>query len=322
MNLLAAMLVLAASGALAASAVLHLVHRPVLAWLRQTAPGVRIHWILVALGAPMATGLGTVLIAFGPCIHNLLLGLVDGCRDHGGPDVFLCLRLPMRDLPGAWAVAILVVTVMAHRLLRGTFVAISTQRALSTLRRLGSYDRARDIWLVPGDLAVVSGWPTSRVYVGEDLERTSSPCTFRVVLAHERAHVRRHDVGIKLFARLLGLGVPRHLREHLLSELGLAMEQACDASAANELHDPLAVARSLLELARTQVSTPALGLACVPPAEHLEARIRALCAPSWAPSRGIAALMSAALLATAAVCLTYDPTLHDLVEAAFDRLLT
>ena len=322
MNLLAVMVLLGACGALATSLLLELVHRPTLARLRRTAPAERLRWLLALIAAPAVSGVVAVLLAFGPCLHHLLLGLADGCRDHGGPEFFLCLRIPMHDLPSAWLMLSVIVAIAARRLTLGVLAGLRAGRMLRTLRQLGRYDHARDLWLVPGDLAVVSGWPASHIYVGERLERRASSDTLRVVVAHERAHVRHHDVSLNLLARALGLCLTPHLREHLHSELSLAMEQACDAAAAVELRDPLVVAQCLLELSKLSQLEPGLGIACAPAAGHLEARIRALCEPTWASSRGVGVVVGVLVLTLAAVCLAFDFPLHELVEAAFGRLLS
>jgi hypothetical protein len=129
-------------------------------------------------------------------------------------------------------------------------------------------------------------------------------------------------MGIHLAAQMLGLCLPGFIRAPLLGELDLAIEQACDAIAAAEVCDPLAVARSLLDAARRGLgSGDGLSLAFCAVKDHLEARIRALCEPCWLPSRRPAAALVVVAMMVLGACITFDPHLHNLSEALFGRLL-
>jgi beta-lactamase regulating signal transducer with metallopeptidase domain len=228
----------------------------------------------------------------------------------------------MQDVPAAWLAAGALAAILGRRLFEHARASLRARAALGQLRGLGHYDHELQLWLVPGDLAIVAGWPRSEVYVGARLQRIFSPDTFAALLAHEQAHQRRGDMGIHLAAQMLGLCLPGFIRAPLLGELDLAIEQACDAIAAAEVCDPLAVARSLLDAARRGLgSGDGLSLAFCAVKDHLEARIRALCEPCWLPSRRPAAALVVVAMMVLGACITFDPHLHNLSEALFGRLL-
>lgn len=290
--------------------------------MRRFAPAARVRWALGLLAAPAGFGALAALVAFGPCLHTLVLGMPDACQSHGGPDFFFCLRMPMHNTPVAWAIGLVAGAWVTSRLVVGAQALVRTRSALDHLRRLGTFDAKRGFWLVPGDIAIVAGFPRAQVYVGERLETSVSAVTFDAVIAHERAHQRRRDLRTKLAARAVSLCLPTNLRAALLGELDLAMEQACDAIAADEIGDALTVAGSLLELVRAAATMPeGFALAFSAPFDHLEARVRALCAPDWSPS-GRAASGCVALGAMVVIgCVAFDLPLHDMTEALFERLL-
>ncbi len=322
MNLLSVVLVVAMAGAAAACVLLRAALGRVVAPLRRVAPGPRVRWALALLAAPSGVGALGALVAFGPCLRTLLLGMSDACRSHGGPEFFFCLRMPMHDTPVAWAAGLVVVAWVVSRLAMGTHALVRTRSALGRLRRLGTFDAERGFWLVPGDIAIVAGFPRAQVYVGERLESCVSSATFNAVIAHERAHQRRRDLRTKLVARAVSLCLPTSLRTALLGELDLAMEQACDAIAADEIGDALTVAGSLLELVRAAATMPeGFALAFSAPLDHLEARVRALCAPEWSPSGRAASACFALCAMTIVGCVAFDLPLHDMTESLFERLL-
>lgn len=321
MNLVCVVVLLVLSGIGVASLALAAVRDSVLDRVRGYAPAARVRWLLALLALPSSAGVLAVVIGFGPCLGNLIAGLPDTCQSHGGPDFFFCLRMQMHDVPVAWMAAGAMAVLVGPRLVAGGRVIFRARAAVTQLERLGSYDAERDIWLVPGGFAIVSGWPRSRIYVGQTLEQRFSHDTFRTLLAHERAHRQRRDLDIKLLARGFALCLLGFLRQPLLDELDLAIEQACDALAAEEVRDPLVVAQSLIEVAGNGTLPDGLRLAFCASKDHLEARVRALCDPSWVPSARAAKAFLAVGLCVVVTCIAFDPHLHDLTEAMFERIL-
>ena len=320
MNLLCVIATLAATGmglaTLALWAAAHrLIHR-----IRRFHPSVRVWWLVATISFPSVGALLVALVGFGPCLRTLLIGSPDGCQSHGGPDFFFCLRRSMHDVPAAWLVAGAFAMFVGRRLVAVVRALLQTRVVLGQLRRLGRYDQERNAWLVPGRIAVVAGWPRSELYVGVDLERALFRESVAALLAHERAHQRRKDLHIKLVAQVLSSCLPSTMRRVLLDELDLATEQACDAVAAEEVRDPLVVARSLLDTAR-EAESDLLALAFCATEGHLEARVRALCEPTWASSLRPAVALTALGTAVVLGCITFDANLHDVTEALFERFL-
>lgn len=122
-------------------------------------------------------------------------------------------------------------------------------------------------------LAMTIGILRPRIVVSRGLLAGVSPHTLEVILAHERAHIARHDTRWSSLDRLVASWLPRAPRESLLSELLLAREQACDARAASQ-RSPLLVARALTEVWRLGLSASALGPSMTD--APLEARVRHL----------------------------------------------
>ena len=125
----------------------------------------------------------------------------------------------------------------------------------------------------------VSVWVVQpRILLSTGLLNAVCPQTLRVVLAHERAHVSRRDMGWAQLDRLVGSLLPRVVRRELLESLSLACEQACDAVAARS-EGNVQVAAALTRIARLGACAPAICLSVV--TSSLEARVlRLLDAPS------------------------------------------
>ena len=320
MNLLCVIATLAATGMGLATLALWAAAHPLVHRLRGFHPRVRVWWLVATMSFPSVAALLVALVGFGPCLRTLVIGFSDDCQSHGGPDFFFCLRRSMHDVPAAWLIAGAFTTFVARRLIESVRAMLQTRVVLGHLRRLGRYDQERNAWLVPGRIAVVAGWPRSELYVGVDLERALSRDSIAALLAHERAHQRRKDLSLKLAAQVLSSCLPSTMRRALLDELDLAIEQACDAVAAEELRDPLAVVRSLLDAAGS-TGPELLALAFCATEDHLEARVRALCEPTWASSLRPAAAVAALGAAVVLGCVTFDANLHDVTEALFERIL-
>ena len=312
MTLVPVILVIGASGAWLTAITMWMTRAAWLPTIARLAPQRRTRWLLGALGAPLAGGALAVLLSFGPCIATILEALPDRCRLHAGPSFMLCLWMAERPNVAvlvAASVSLVPIFARAIRLARG---AMRTRAALATLRTLGRYDEALGAWVVPGPLAAVAGWPTGIVYLGEALVDAFAAETVAIVMAHERAHLAHGDLARKTIARLLGALHVRPLATSLLDALDLALEQACDAAAADEVHDPVRVAQTLVDLARMPHVHPEEALA-LSAHEHLEARVSALCAPSWGSAAGLAKCLF--VVGAVVVCgVLFDDHVHEAFE--------
>ena len=99
-------------------------------------------------------------------------------------------------------------------------------------------------------LALTAGLSRPEVYISSSLLASLPSDMLRVIVAHERAHVRRRDGLIQFVAHIVSLLHLPGIRRRLLADLSLACEQACDQEAAREVGDPLRVAETLLAVAR------------------------------------------------------------------------
>lgn len=319
-NVVAVVVLLGASGALAGSLVLRLLEPLLVPRMRQFVPEVRVRWLAALTSLPLCAGAIAVAISFGPCLQTFALGLPDACLTHAEPGFFFCLRTPMPNQPLAWLLASAVLLFPALRTLRTSVSFVRAQRAIRLLKQVSRWDAAQGVWVAPGAVAMVAGFPRAEIFVGEQICESVSVDTLGAIVAHEQAHKKRQDIWTKLITRSLSSCFFGHgLRARWLDELDLAIEQACDAAAANELKDPVLVARSLVDLVGVN-SYPADWACAFGSADHLEARVRALCEPQWQSSRtvlGASLVLAASLLA---VCTLFDPALHELSEAAFGHL--
>jgi Zn-dependent protease with chaperone function len=168
-------------------------------------------------------------------------------------------------------------------------------------------------------LAFSSGILRPRIFVSTALLDSLTEDEKRLVLAHEYAHIDRHDGLRLLIARAFSLAHLPATRKALLAHLQLASEQVCDAVAARQAHDPGNVAELLLKIEKLYrrhfPSQAPLAFNLLGESEStLPGRIEALLAPSviarlpWAPAASVLAVMLLLLIG--------HDLLHDWLEHA------
>jgi hypothetical protein len=272
-------------------------------WIRSAHPRTRTWAALAAACAPFAVSTGVVVLCLLPGVLPLLGIADDHCAAH--PDhPHLCLVHPTAAMTPA-----LVLTVMA---LAGPLAVAALRRLakhLAALRPVLDLRRAASDVLGPGIrrissprfFAVTVGLLRPVVIVSSRLIERLDEAEVGVVLAHERAHVRRRDPLVRSMAALLSFSLPPTCRRRILDELELATEQACDEEAAHAVGDRLLVAETLLAVERL---TSVLAVAPAVNASGIEggtlpARIRGLLAPPVHPTdcRLLSALAGAAAFA-------------------------
>lgn len=301
-------------------------------------------WLCVALLCPLATGpepgrprAGRArLWLYGPLwvpasvlavvtVPGLLMGIFgvdDHCVTHGGHGHHLCVLHPpqLAHHPIAWGLIALALLPALTRWGRAIAAAAVERRLSSALVRssrpsdLGAdvrlLDQATPIALTVGALRPV-------ILLSTGLIEAISPQTLRIILAHERAHMRRRDTAWALLDAFAGALLPKAARGRLLGDLSLAREQACDLVAAQgegpsgRAH----VAAALTAVSRLGLARPACGMSAG--AASIEARVLYLLdegasAPRRSPRALICALTAAACLAGPA---------HTLIERIITGLL-
>lgn len=110
-------------------------------------------------------------------------------------------------------------------------------------------------------LALTAGLSRPEVYISSTLVTALPSDMFGIIVAHERAHVRRRDGLLQFAAHIASLLHLPWVRRRLLADLSLACEQACDEAAAREIGDRLRVAETLVAISR--LSVPATRVAAL-----------------------------------------------------------
>ncbi|MCI0437960.1 MAG: M56 family metallopeptidase, partial [Chloroflexi bacterium] len=205
---------------------------------------VLIAWSLAPLGL---SGMLTLL-------YVLPLGLSPrgGCMGEG--HTHFCVAHPhlILDEHLLWAVYLLLALLMVCALGMQLYGWWRTRCLLDSLATVSHYDGQRDIQVMDcaAPLALTAGLSRPEVYISSSLLASLPADMLEVIVAHERAHVRRRDGLIQFVAHLSSLLHCPWVRRRLLADLSLACEQACDQEAAREVGDPLRVAETLVALAR------------------------------------------------------------------------
>lgn len=105
---------------------------------------------------------------------------------------------------------------------------------------------------------MVLGWVRPMILLPLGLATRLPPDWLDAILAHELAHLRRHDYALRLVQRAVEILLFFHpVVWWLAAQLDHAREEACDDLVVDRMGDPLVYARALTELASLQ-PTPAL----------------------------------------------------------------
>jgi Zn-dependent protease with chaperone function len=178
---------------------------------------------------------------------------------------------------------------------------------------------------VPGrpHLCHAAGLFRRRVLVSSEFSTVLSPSEMRAALAHEIAHLRRHDPAVRLLIAFASLFAVPAAARLLSAHHGQAVEEACDAEAAAAVSDPGQVALALVKVAQLRHRWNA-SLAAVPAFGEiaLEQRVRLLLADtapvvsrSAAPAIGVLGM-----LAVAGLTWRHAPEVHHAVESALNHI--
>ncbi|RLJ17760.1 hypothetical protein DJ031_12915 [bacterium endosymbiont of Escarpia laminata] len=225
---------------------------------RRITPGPRGLWLLAWAVAPVLLPALGVLLLFAPSLLTLLGVPVDHCHVHGGGHLHLCLLHPpepVRDgLPLVFSLAALGVLS-----LHGVHFARMASLTLKMASMLGANKedtgKGYTELNLADPLAFCLGWLRPRIFMSCGMLRRLNSSELGVVMAHEQSHARRRDALRLALASSLSLMYGRKLRALLLSELALAVEQACDEAAATACGDSLSVAETLLRVERLGTAT-------------------------------------------------------------------
>ncbi len=281
----------------------------------------------IAMFAAMPAAITLVLFfaASLPAFVALVAPGLDHCLLHDDAHAHLCfVHLPQAAIHTG--LLLLLVFLVTYAVFRAAFAASSVLRALRVVAALAKTGEPRsDLGITVVETAqpvcVAAGllWP--RVLLSRGLLKALTAEERAVVLAHERAHVRRHDALVGSVVRALAVVHLPPVGRWLVRELEVAAEQACDEEAARVVGDRVSVAAAILAVERTlqqaatrEVASVAVGFG----ARAVERRVAALlCEPAPPQSlRPLALCLGAALVAM--LVGAYD--LHHLTESVLSAL--
>ena len=204
--------------------------------------------------APLCVVLLLSALVLVPSLASSLGFLSDHCHQDVNPFAGSCLPhrpVPLHDVLGWW-VSIL----LAGIFLRFLFVLSRDFEDMDEILRglkhgtKVHWGRGVDVVDSATPLAMSAGYPEARIFVSSTLIENLSDAQLAVVLAHERAHIRRHDVAKNLIARTASVLHFPAVRRWLLADLSLAIENACDEQTTEAVGDRLHVAETIVHVER------------------------------------------------------------------------
>lgn len=269
------------------------------------------------LYAPLWLPLLLVAASLGSGILGTTFAFGDHCLVHGGHSHHLCVFHPPHYSERAigWLVPAILAAPASLVLGLCALGGWREWRLVNTLVGISRPgDLGADVRVLEQDapLALTVGWRNPTILLSTGLLARTSPDTLQVVLAHERAHVRRRDTWYAFFDRLAASLYPPTVSASLLQRITLSREQACDQAASVRAGGSLVVAKALAEVARLDMRAPAAGVSLA--SGQLEARVAHLLRPS--PIARTSRLVPFAVIA-ATVLAGAGP-----VHTAMERLVT
>lgn len=198
---------------------------------------------------PFIGALAGLLASFLPSLLSWVGVVADHCHLH--PDhIHLCLQHPPQLAHTFFASMFVASVLLACGALVSSAILhfMNARRLVGQLLQMSEYDRVRGLHIVDTDapLAFAAGLRSPRLFLSSGLVARLSATQLAAVIAHERAHARRHDALIHTVASALAYLHFPATRKLLLGDLALAAEQACDEAACEVTGDRLVVAEAIL----------------------------------------------------------------------------
>lgn len=249
------------------------------------------------------------------------LGLwADHCLTQGAAHHHLCLvHLPHTTHSALiWACLGVMTCVLGARLGVSVFRLMRRRAMAASLVKM-SHDSlyADNVRILEQEapLALTLGWPEATILLSSGLLAQVTPKTLEVILAHERAHIARRDLGVAMLDELMATIWPARVKTLFLEALSFERERRCDELAALEVGSRRGVALAISEVVRLEVRQSALGMS-IASAAALE-RVDALLKPTPATTMG--ARVRPALLLLSLIALGVGP-IHSGVELLLNIL--
>src|SRR5690349_18373568 len=219
----------------------------------------------------------------------------------GGPGLWL----PSIVLAGLIGVAAFFIRMLGgwwrihglHRVARATSPSAWTKTATRLADTLGLSRRVHVVDSGAVDTPTVIGSITPVILLPVAALAGLSASQVEAILAHELAHIRRHDFLVNLLQTLAETMLFYHPAVWWLSaRIRVEREHCCDEVALSVCGDALGYAEALLELERWRRVHPPLAMAAT--GGTLMTRVRrVLGAPAFEPPRSIGAVITAAVIA-------------------------
>jgi uncharacterized protein (TIGR03435 family) len=260
------------------------------------------------LAVPHRTGLGDDTVPDATTIlRNLTMarGLSSIDAFEAGPGVWLPLivlawmigvvAFLIRLLGGWWRIHHL------HRMARATSPSVWTKTATRLADTLGLSRRVHIVDSSNVDTPTVIGWMTPVILLPVSALAGLSASQVEAILAHELAHIRRHDFLVNLLQTLAETMLFYHPAVWWLSaRIRVEREHCCDEVALSVCGDAVSYAEALVELElRRRVQAP---LAIAATGGSLMTRVRRLLgAPAVDRQRSVGALITAGVIAVVCV---------------------
>lgn len=295
-------------------------------WLEKLRPASRATLLTAWSGMPLAVALILTLATFSPSLLGLMGLAVDHCETHRFSHPHLCLLHPPVPVDNllAWILKSLILGLTIAALASLCTNAAKSRNQIRALLACSRYNQALSFQQMPlyqidtdRPVAFCAGLWVPHIFVSRGLMALLSADQLRAVLAHEQAHGKRRDTLRLLVAGALGIFHLPSARRRLLSDLALACEQACDEEAAQFTGDRLAVAETILVVARHGYMNVSPALAFV--SHPTVARVQALLAPPQNATVSIVGLATTAALMLLLSLLLAEP-LHHLTETLLGLL--
>lgn len=207
--------------------------------------------LLALVGLSPALAVTALLLAVTlPSLIAAVTGTGDHCQSHGH-HLHLCLLHAGQLRPLLAAIGASALAVAAFRFGASVRAHWLNHRRFAALERLGEAESARfPVVRVPGapHLCHAVGVFRRRILLSASIEPALTHAELAAALAHERAHLLRHDPLVGTLLKVAGTFMPPPIARTLYDAWQRAAEEACDAHAVGAVGDGPIVASALVKM--------------------------------------------------------------------------
>lgn len=288
--------------------------------LTETDPTTRARLLFVLLLLPMFVAFA-LAVAFSAPLAYFDAGHGWHCGGDMQGNAALCQwHAPQVVLPGWLALTGLLFGLLAAlATLFGVRRLMSALDKLETLRRMAQPAERSDYFRLEtsNPIGFAAGLKRGQIFVSRGLENSLSAGELEIVLAHERVHIRRHDILFALAVQALSYLLWPETGRNLRAQWRLAIEQRCDETVAEQVGDRLRVAACLVTVARLQKgcsAQPNNVVACHLIDSDLTTRVESLLAGPARPHPPVSAWIAGIVAFVSASSLAIGVKLHHWTE--------